>query len=48
MATIEKYTGKDGVTYLPQRHAVHLLVELFEICLYLLVVVGIVFVEAFI
>ena len=36
----------DDLIHLPQRHAIHLLVELVEICTDLLIVVGIVFIVA--
>lgn len=38
----------DYSVHLPEWHAIHLTVQFFEVRLYLLVVVGIVFVEAFI
>ena len=38
----------DDLIHLPQGHSVHLPVEFIEVRLYLLVIVGIVFVEAFI
>ena len=34
--------------HLPQRHPIHSTVQFFEVRLYLLIIVGIVFVEAFI
>jgi len=38
----------DDLVHLPERHSVHLLVELVEICADQLVVIGLIFVEAFI
>ena len=38
----------DNLIHLPQGHSVHLLVELVEVRLYLLIVIGIIFVIAFV
>ena len=38
----------DDFVHLPQGHPIHLLVQLIEICFYLLIIIGAVFVVAFI
>ena len=48
MVTAQFADWIDDLIHLPKRHPIHLLVELIEICLYLLVVIGIVFVMALI
>ena len=46
MIAAESANRIDDLIHLPQRHAIHLLVELMEVRSYLLIVVGIVFVVA--
>lgn len=48
MVTAQHTDRIDDLIHLPQGHSVHLPVEFIEVRLYLLVIVGIVFVEAFI
>lgn len=48
MVTAQHTDRIEDLIHLPEWHAIHLTVQFFEVRLYLLVIVGIVFVEAFI
>ena len=48
MITAEGTDRIDNLIHLPERHPIHLLVQLIEVCFNLLVVIGTVFVVAFI